>query len=60
MISHLTIRDLHLDYRSELKFRFTVAADALNPGGCTLFGREFGNYNQGIIFKVMYSEMLQN
>ena len=59
MISHLKIDDLHIDNKSELKFRFAVHADALNPGGCTLFGKGFGNYNQAIRFKLIY-ENTQN
>ncbi|MFC5630328.1 MULTISPECIES: ArsR/SmtB family transcription factor [Streptococcus] len=37
------------------KFRIEVKDNAENIGGCTLFGREFGNHNQDIKIKLFYS-----
>ena len=43
----------------ELRFRIAAPAEAQNAGGCTLFGRGFGNYNQGLKFKIIYTEEKQ-
>lgn len=56
MISPVRITDLNLDEKSEFRFRIASPADARNAGGCTIFGRGFGNYNQGIKFNVIYTE----
>lgn len=56
MISPVRITDLNLDEKSEFRFRIVSPADARNAGGCTIFGRGFGNYNQGIKFNVIYTE----
>ena len=42
--------------KSEFRFRIVSPADARNAGGCTIFGRGFVNYNQGIKFNVIYTE----
>ncbi len=56
MISPLKLSDLNLDYRSELRFRISALKGAQNEGGCTIFGRDFGNYNQGLKFNLIYTE----
>lgn len=53
-ISGVTVDEFALDFRSMLKFRFQVADDARNVGGLTLFGRDFGNYNQDIKLRISY------
>ncbi len=55
-ISDTTIHDLALNYNSFITFRFEVSKDSANPGGCTLFGEEFGDYNQSIKVKAYYKE----
>lgn len=55
-LSDITIEDLHLDYNSSLHFRVEVPRDTPNPGGCTLFGRDFGDYNQSIRVRLYYQE----
>lgn len=37
------------------KLRIEVKEDAKNIGGCTLFGKHFGNHQQDIHFRVYYS-----
>ena len=54
-ISDVTIDRFRLDYKSTVKFRFEVAADAANVGGFTIFGKKFGNYNQAIKVRINYS-----
>lgn len=55
-ISDVTIQDLNLTYNSYITFRFEVPKDTANVGGCTLFGEEFGDYNQSIKIKAYYEE----
>lgn len=54
-LSDLTIEDLQLDYKSDLRLRFAVEEEAKHVGGLTLFGRHFGNYNQDIQVRVRYN-----
>lgn len=54
-ISNVTIEDLQLNYNSYITFRFEVPRDTANVGGCTLFGENFGDYNQAIKVKAYYN-----
>jgi Predicted transcriptional regulator len=54
MISPVNINDLNLNEKSNFQFRLAASADAKNAGGFTLFGRNFGNYNQDIKLHVIY------
>ncbi len=56
MVSPVRIEDLDINEKKEFLFRIAAPAEALNAGGCTIFGRGFGNYNQGIKFNVIYTE----
>lgn len=53
-LSDLTVESLHIDYNSLLTFRIEVPEDTANCGGCTLFGEQFGDYNQAIRVKAFY------
>lgn len=53
-LSAVTINDLNLDYNSLLTFRIEVPENTANCGGCTLFGEQFGDYNQAIRLKAFY------
>ncbi|MBO0440146.1 ArsR family transcriptional regulator [Enterococcus sp. DIV0212c] len=45
-----------IDERTDTwQLRIEVKNDAENIGGCTLFGKDFGNYNQDIKVKMYYS-----
>lgn len=55
-LSDTTIETLHLDYNSSIQFRVEVPRDTANPGGCTLFGGDFGDYNQAIRVRLYYKE----
>lgn len=55
-ISSTTIEDLALDYSSTMTFRFEVPKDTANCGGLTLFGEDFGDHNQAIRVKTIYTE----
>ena len=56
-ISDINIRQFDLDYKSTIRFRFMVRDDAVNVGGLTIFGKQFGNYNQDINVRINYSPM---
>ncbi|WP_330587597.1 hypothetical protein [Anaerocolumna sedimenticola] len=59
-ISGVSLKDLNLDYRSTIKFKFAVPDDAEHVGGLTIFGRNFGNYNQDIKVRIHYSPIEDN
>lgn len=49
-----------LDIRQKYwTFRIAVLPEAVNAGGVTIFGKGFGNYNQDIIFKLYYNDLIQ-
>ena len=54
-ISNVTINEFNLDYKSTVRFKFEIEEDAKNVGGITIFGSEFGNYNQDIKVRIAYS-----
>ena len=56
-ISDVTINQVNLDYKSTVRFKFEIEEDAKNIGGITIFGSEFGNYNQDIKVRIAYSPM---
>ena len=60
MISPRTIDSLGLTYQSELRFRLGVPDTAANIGGMTIYGKGFGNYNQGIKFRMIYQKDDEN
>ena len=56
-ISDVTINQFNLDYKSTVRFKFEIEEDAKDIGGITIFGSEFGNYNQDIKVRIAYSPM---
>lgn len=56
-ISDVKIGQFNLDYKSVIKFKFQVAEDAKHIGGLTIFGSQFGNYNQDIKVHITYSQI---
>jgi predicted transcriptional regulator len=55
-ISDVTLKDLSLNYKSEIVLRIEVPEDAQYVGGLTLFGKDFGNYGQGIHSRIVYKK----
>ncbi|MBC6296265.1 ArsR family transcriptional regulator [Listeria sp. FSL L7-1517] len=53
-LSDITIADIPCN-EDTWHLRIEVKDDAKNAGGCTLFGRGFGNYDQDIKLKFFYS-----
>lgn len=54
-ISDITIDTLGLQPGKSFRFRMEVNEDAAHIGGLTLFGKEFGNYGQGIRVSLNYA-----
>ncbi len=54
-ISDVSLDRLNLDYRSLLKFKLAVPDSSKHVGGITIFGTNFGNYNQDIKVSIKYS-----
>lgn len=54
-ISDITIKDFNLNYKSIIKLRLAVNEDANHVGGLTIFGKNYGNYNQDINVRINYS-----
>ena len=59
-VSDVSIQEFHLDYRSTLKLKLEVEEDAEHVGGLTIFGKNFGNYNQDISVHINYSPIGEN
>ena len=53
-LSDITIADIPSN-EDTWHLKVEVKEDAINSGGCTLFGRGFGNYDQDIKIKTFYS-----
>lgn len=53
-ISDTTIEDLNISPQSEINFTIEVKPDAINKGGVSLFGKGFGDYDNGITVKMFY------
>ncbi|MCR5102088.1 MAG: winged helix-turn-helix transcriptional regulator [Butyrivibrio sp.] len=59
-ISDVTIDSFNLTSKSTIKFKLEVPENAEHVGGLTIFGRNFGNYNQDIDVKIGYSPIAEN
>lgn len=57
-ISDISITDFNLNYKSTIKFKMEVLDPAKYVGGLTIFGKNFGNYNQDINIRISYSPIL--
>ncbi|WP_018750581.1 ArsR/SmtB family transcription factor [Paenibacillus sanguinis] len=54
-LSEVTLEEINIR-RKQWTFRLSVEDDALHPGGLTLFGKGFGNYNHHMILELFYTE----
>ncbi|MCM3135260.1 winged helix-turn-helix transcriptional regulator [Paenibacillus polysaccharolyticus] len=54
-ISDVTLDDIGLDYKSDIHFRIAVTDGPVNKRGLTIFGKNFGNYGQGLLARVLYN-----
>lgn len=55
-VSDVKIQDLNLNYKSKIVLRFAVPEKAKNMRGLTIYGKNFGNYDQAILVKVFYKD----
>lgn len=53
-ISDVAIDALGIDYTTQLTLKISVPKDTKNCGGMTIFGRGFGDYDQGIVCTEYY------
>ena len=58
-ISDVNIHQLNLSDQDTIKLRLSVNEDSANVGGLTIYGKNFGNYNQDIHVKINYSPIEQ-
>jgi predicted transcriptional regulator len=56
-VSDVSLNDFGFDYRSIIKFKIEVPENATHVGGLTIYGKNFGNYNQDINIRIKYSPM---
>jgi predicted transcriptional regulator len=54
-ISDVTLSDINLDYKSEINFKMAVDDKSKNKRGLTIYGQNFGNYNQDLLARVLYT-----
>jgi predicted transcriptional regulator len=54
-VSDVTIGQLNLMQKRNLRLRIGVKADAVHKGGINLFGRHFGDFEQEIMMRIHYS-----
>lgn len=54
-ISNVSLKEFDLDYKSAIKFRLAVPDDTAHIGGLTIYGKNYGNYNQDINVRINYS-----
>ena len=55
-ISDVTVDQLQISPNSEISFVISSPKDAANSGGLTLFGKHFGDYNQGISVNMLFEK----
>ena len=53
-ISNVALQDLSIEEHHSIKLRIGVKDDAEHLGGINIFGRGFGNYDQGILLRLYF------
>ncbi|MBD2868053.1 ArsR/SmtB family transcription factor [Paenibacillus arenilitoris] len=53
-MSDVTVQDLAIGYGEDIRFRISAPETATHSGGLSMFGRQFGNYDQDILVYVGY------
>lgn len=57
--SDITLEDLELNYKSDILLKLAVPEDTKHVGGLTIFGKNFGNYSQGISIRLVYNTITE-
>ncbi|MCR5187947.1 MAG: ArsR family transcriptional regulator [Treponema sp.] len=55
-ISEVTLADLHISEHHSIRVKVGVKEDAVHMGGMNIFGKGFGNYDQGIILRSYFAD----
>ena len=55
-ISDVTLADLHIPEHHSIRVKVGVKEDAVHMGGMNIFGKGFGNYDQGIILRSYFAD----
>ncbi|MCR5188427.1 MAG: ArsR family transcriptional regulator [Treponema sp.] len=55
-ISDVTLADLHISEHHSIRVKVGVKEDAVHMGGMNIFGKGFGNYDQGIILRSYFAD----
>ena len=55
-ISDVSIDELRINSKMPMYLRLEIPDTARHVGGLTIFGRDFGNYNQDIEFRIIYCD----
>lgn len=55
-ISAINVRQVGAAAQRDFRLRLSSPADAANPGGLTIFGRGYGNFDQHILFTTVASD----
>ncbi len=53
-VSDVTLDELALPEHHSIRVRIGVKEDAAHPGGMNVFGRGFGNYDQGLVLRLHF------
>lgn len=56
-ISDMKISQFNIDQTTSLKLKLSSDNNVANRGGLSLFGKEFGDYNNGILVKFIYTDI---
>lgn len=56
-ISNITIDKLRIAFNTNISFTISAPKETANPGGLMLFGRGFGDFNNGIEIKMHYTNI---
>ena len=56
-ISAVNVRQVGAAAQKDFRLRLSSPADAVNPGGLTIFGRGYGNFDQNILFTTVASDI---
>ncbi|WP_028973865.1 ArsR/SmtB family transcription factor [Spirochaeta cellobiosiphila] len=56
-ISDIDISQINTNHTADISLKIGVPNEAVNCGGLTLFGKGFGNYNQGIRVQIKWKEI---
>lgn len=54
-VSPVTLGDINFDHQKFIELKVGVKSDAVNVGGINLFGKGFGDYDQDIMMRMIYS-----